>query len=179
MTSQSGGEVDAAVVGRVLEDLVTNLSDENPVAPRGKLLETIRFSPESATWKQTVDMVLYEHEPQRWQRLTEPQRAAVREAAGHLVARTLTAPQHLELHDVPKPITVIDKPATTDGAERGPPGVFERPIRAWLPGYSDDQSVAVVRLSIPWSIHHAEATYVLQRADGKWAVLLRQFVYYL
>lgn len=177
--SRPVGDVDAAVIGRVLKDLVTNKGDENPVAPRGTLLESIQFSREAVAWQQTVDMVLYEHEPQRWQRLTKSQRAAVHEAAEDLVARTPANQQRFRIDEAPKPITLIEKPATTNGADRGPPEVFNRAIRAWLPGYSADGTIAVVRLSIPWSIHHAEGTYVLRRADGSWVVLLRQFVYYL
>ena len=44
---------------------------------------------------------------------------------------------------------------------------------------SRDGQLAIVRLVIPWSIHHAEATYLLTRRRGRWFVSLRQFVYYL
>jgi len=55
---------------------------------------------------------------------------------------------------------------------------FDRTTRAWRPGYSKDGQLAIVMFSIPWSIHHADATYVLVRQDGAWKVRVRQFVIY-
>ena len=57
----------------------------------------------------------------------------------------------------------------------------KRPIQAWSPGYTSDRKFAVVQLSVPWSMHHADATYLLRwdEPSGKWSIVLRQFVYYV
>ena len=57
--------------------------------------------------------------------------------------------------------------------------IYERPIRAWPPGYTRGGRYAIVFLSIPWSMHHADGTYLLERDGNGWKVLLRQFVYYV
>ena len=41
-----------------------------------------------------------------------------------------------------------------------------------------DGAVAVVCLSIPWSIHHVDGTHILLKEGDGWTVILRQFVYY-
>jgi hypothetical protein len=56
---------------------------------------------------------------------------------------------------------------------------YDRPIQAWPPGYSRDKSLCIVRLVIPWSMHHADATYLLVQRKARWVVLVRQFVYYV
>ena len=56
---------------------------------------------------------------------------------------------------------------------------FDRPLHAWPPGYSADGQYAIVFLSIPWSMHHADGTYLLARDGEVWRVVLRQFVYYV
>src|SRR5699024_9895044 len=56
---------------------------------------------------------------------------------------------------------------------------FDRPVRAWPPGYSANVEFAIVFLSIPSSMHHADATYLLARDGDGWRVVLRQFVYYV
>ena len=43
----------------------------------------------------------------------------------------------------------------------------------------DDGNYAIVFLSIPWSMHHADGTYLLAREGTGWRVILRQFVYYV
>ena len=54
-----------------------------------------------------------------------------------------------------------------------------RPIHAWAPGYSRDKSLAVVRLSIPWSMHSADATYLMRRTETGWTVVRREFAVYV
>ena len=51
----------------------------------------------------------------------------------------------------------------------------------FLPGYSKDGRYAVVRLGFPWSgrMHSGEAMYILERIDGGWKVLLREFICYV
>jgi hypothetical protein len=51
-------------------------------------------------------------------------------------------------------------------------------VVAYPPGYTADGTFAAVSLILPWSIHHADATYLLARDGDRWRVVLRQFVYY-
>lgn len=55
-----------------------------------------------------------------------------------------------------------------------PPGVHRAPIKTLArlsrPGYSVDGSRALVFFSFNWSIHGADAQYVLTRANGTWVV---------
>ena len=60
----------------------------------------------------------------------------------------------------------------------GGPSSRDRPISALMPGFSAAGDLAVVRLLLPWSIHHADATFVLARGPDGWKVLVRQFTYY-
>jgi len=43
-------------------------------------------------------------------------------------------------------------------------------------GLLKDGRYALVRLGFPWSIHFGEATYILERTNGGWKVLLRDFI---
>jgi hypothetical protein len=61
--------------------------------------------------------------------------------------------------------------------ERGKPG-SDRPVSAFPSGYTPDRRHAVVGLIIPWSIHHAEGLYLLERTESGWNVIGRGFTYY-
>jgi hypothetical protein len=57
----------------------------------------------------------------------------------------------------------------------------ERASSVFPPGYSKNGQYALVRLGFPWSgrMHSGEATYILERTDRGWKVLLRDFILYL
>ena len=63
--------------------------------------------------------------------------------------------------------------------ERDNPLELDRPIQAWPPGYSNDKRVALVRLSIPWSIHSAVATYLLSKTSSGWIAVRRDLAIYV
>lgn len=52
-------------------------------------------------------------------------------------------------------------------------------LHMYLPGYSDDQSVAVVRLEFTWSMHSASGTYLLKKTENIWKIIWRKFSYYV
>ena len=56
---------------------------------------------------------------------------------------------------------------------------FDRPVLAYAPGFTADGRFAAVSLILPWSIHHADATYLLARDGDGWRIVLRQFVYFV
>lgn len=50
------------------------------------------------------------------------------------------------------------------------------PVNAYLPGYSDDASRAVVHLRFPDIYHSSVGTYVLSRSRSGWKILFRGFI---
>lgn len=58
-------------------------------------------------------------------------------------------------------------------------GIFDLTTSALPPGFSKDGRTAIVLLSIPWSIHGANGTYVLTLENGAWRVRVRDFVRYM
>jgi hypothetical protein len=49
----------------------------------------------------------------------------------------------------------------------------------WLPGYSKDQTQAVVRFSFGPTPHGATATYLLVKENGKWKIKAQDFAFYV
>lgn len=164
-------DLDFSALNFVLQDLLTYTGDDSPVLIRDSPPSELIFAPDAAAWSQTIDAVLYRQEEKPWANLTAAQQILLLEAASNLVLRVNSADAFTGYEPVDKRIRIFSDPTTPD--------VFNRPIRAWSPGYSQDKSIAVVRLSIPWSIHHVDGTYVLARSDTGWTILVRQFVYYV
>ena len=163
--------LDFSALNFVLQDLLTYCGDDSPVLIKDSPPNELIFAPYAAIWPQTVDAVLYRQEEQPWAGLTATQQILVQEAASNLVIRVNSTNSFADFEPVDSRIRLFTDETTPD--------VFSRPIRAWSPGYSNDKTIAVVRLSIPWSIHHADGTYILARSDAGWTILLRQFVYYV
>jgi hypothetical protein len=175
----SGNAVlDPQVLETVLQDLLTYMGDDSPVTRRGFAPKQLVFSARAAVNPQDVDDVLYRHHKERWAKLAPAELAAAREAAEHLVQRIRA--NELFKPFRPKDERILVRGEVDDGKRRGDLFAMDaRPIRAWPPGYSRDKSFSMVRLIIPWSIHHANATYLLAWRHARWVVLLRQFVYYV
>jgi hypothetical protein len=181
-TQNARADLDREVLDAVFVDLLTLQDDKSPVAMRGKPPESIRVAEEPATWKITVEQVLQQHDKKLWQALSPAEMDAAREAAKDLVRR------HDE-HDVSGPIISRDPRVQRVSATTKPAApstqplaeVYNRPIRAWSPGYTADRGFAVVQLSIPWSMHHADGTYLLKWDEKahRWVVVLRQFIFYV
>ena len=77
-------------------------------------------------------------------------------------------------------IVVVDQ---SDVAKWFPGGFDSRKARmhveTYLPGYSDDGLLAVVRFWFGPSPHGATGTYFLTRARGAWKILWREFSFYV
>ena len=174
-TQKSVADLDHAVLETVFADLLA--LDKSPVAMRDKPPETIRVAPDPAAWPVTAERVLQRHEKKLWEALAPADLDAAKEAAADLLRRH-------EKHDTFASFA-SDNPrvrrAVTATQPTQPADFNKRPIHAWSPGYTSDRQFAVVHLSIPWSIHHADATYLLRWDEpaGKWTIVLRQFVYYV
>jgi crotonobetainyl-CoA:carnitine CoA-transferase CaiB-like acyl-CoA transferase len=167
--------LDDQVIDVVLNDLLTAtdspLATGKPKAPPA----TILFSAAPSTYPRTIDNVLLQHDKKQWANLTEPQTIAAQEAAADLVARW-------KAKEIDPPFAPADaRVKLFEGSTTKPTmSRFEnRPVLAWRPGFTVDHQFAAVSLGIPWSMHHAEATYLLEKHDGTWRIVLRQFVYFL
>jgi hypothetical protein len=170
--------VDQQVLETVLHDLLTEPSTDSPVAIRGSAPKRLLFSPRAAVRPQSVEDVLYRHEKKPWDKLTRVEVVRTHEAAEHLLQRIGANDSFSAFQPKDKRVLIRDEAASG----KRPAGLriwYDRPIQAWPPGYSQDKSLCIVRLVIPWSIHHADATYILVKRKARWAVLLRQFVYYV
>jgi hypothetical protein len=175
-------DLDREVLEAVFADLLTLKDKNSPLAKRGQPPESIRVAAEPATWKITVEQVLRQHDKKVWEAVSAADMELARAAATDLVRRH-------EAHDTFAPFTSRDPrveraSATTKPATRSTQPlaeIYNRPIRAWSPGYTADRKFAVVQLSIPWSMHHADGTFLLKWDDAtaKWIVVMRQFIYYV
>jgi hypothetical protein len=165
---------DQDVLDVVLGDLLSFAAGHSPVSERGRPPKSLAFSSRSANWPISVESVLYRHEPEPWQRLPATALPQLQVAAEDLVERTARG-GFSSFKSTNHRVTVrapADKETTGEA-------LYDRFIQAWPPGYSPDGSLAVVCLTLPWSIHSATATYVLTKSATGWAVVVRQFVYYV
>jgi hypothetical protein len=175
-------EVDREVLEAVFADLITLRDKNNPVAVRGQPPESIRVSENPVTWKITVEQVLRQHDKKVWEALSAAEMELARAAASDLVRRHETRDTFVSFTSRDprvQPVSATTKPATRSNLPLAE--VYNRPICAWSPGYAADRKFAAVQLSIPWSMHHADGTYLLRWDDAtaKWVVVLRQFIFYV
>jgi hypothetical protein len=167
----AGDAVDPAVDQSILDAALARLLSDRG---RGSALalrasKQLTVAPESADWPITVERVLQECDSSP-RHLEPSQLSRLREAADDLVSR-------------------VGRKAGFSSFRSGIPGVkepaqlretdFEGPVVAWPPGYSRDGSLGIVRLSIPWSIHSADATYIFVKRTGRWALLARDLCVYV
>jgi hypothetical protein len=167
-------EVDVEVFHAVFADLLSLNDKESPVAIQARAPSTLSFSIELPRWKTTTEQILQPYRKQHWDALNDQQLQAAREAAEAVLQRRSSRYHyHSILLIDPRVIVWETRPRPTK------PSAFQRPIHAQPPGYSQDQRYAIVHLTIPWSIHHADGTYLLERSPNGWKVVLRQFIYYV
>jgi hypothetical protein len=169
---------DREVLEAVFADLLTE--KETPVHISDGPPPSIIFEMLPIMTDQTVVQVLQHHDEALWAKLSPQQLALAQEAADHLV-------QRLQRDDPFKPFEPTDErvkvyhkpPPATDALEALGRTMKDRPVTAWPPGFSTDHRFAVVKLGVPWSMHHADGLYLLTKEDGAWKVVLRQFIYYV
>jgi len=170
---------DMIVLEIVLADLMSYSGSDSPLKSFVVCRRTdadghkpLLLSQNTLKWKPNSADVLDRQADQemQWRALTNSE-YLLTQAATNLVSRA--TPEH-SLGNLEFTNTAIEVVASEHQSTR-----FERPIHVWLPGYSDDGTLSIVRLSIPWSLHHADGTYVLIQTNAEWRIVLRQFVYYL
>jgi hypothetical protein len=163
---------DQQVIEAALSDLLA--LNDSPVAVRNAPPAELRFAANASSYPVKAQQVLMRHQKERWEALSTEQVNAATEAANDLVRRHEAKKTFAPFTPSDPRVKVETQPRpTTIGS------IYQRPIHAWSPGYTRDGRYAVVFLSIPWSIHHADGTYLLERDGDGWKVLLRQFVYYV
>jgi hypothetical protein len=160
------------VIEAALVDLLS--AKESPVAVRGEPPAEIRFAENPCTFPVTAEGILMRHDKEKWAALSPADIEAATAAADEVVRRH-------ESHDGFKPFMPRDARVKIQAAptSRPDPLTDTRPVEAWPPGFTAGGEYAVLFLSIPWSMHHADATYLLQRDGQGWRIVLRQFVYYV
>lgn len=172
--------LDDTVVAAALDDLLTYKGKDTPVYGPFSHQKPLAFAVTPARYELTVENVLYRQEEKVWKTLTPVEVAASREAAKSLVQRLGTLPPDatFTISDTRLRLRDPRRKDSNDASAALHTLRSDRSTQAWLPGYSKDGQLAIVMFSIPWSIHHADGTYVLVRQDGRWKVRVRQFVYY-
>ena len=170
------GSDDEAVLEVALADLATYAGEDSPVAFQGVVSTPLLVASEPADGPIPQDNVLEKLKEKAWKSLPRSEEARLVEAVGSLATR---ATRHADVNafESKNPRVKMVKP----GSEQKPKYWFlvPRPIRIWPPGYSVDGRIAMVRMSIPWSMHHADGTFLLTSRQGTWHVLVRQFVFYV
>ena len=163
---------DHAVIEVALADLLA--LPDSPLASRKVPPAEIKFAPRATTYPVKATRILMRRDKEKWAALSKEQLDAASEAAEEIVRRNYAA-------DGFKPFQPRDpRVRLDDGAPAAGRNLrFDRPVSAWPPGYSANGNYAIVFLSIPWSMHHADATYLLARDGDGWRIVLRQFVYYV
>jgi hypothetical protein len=168
---------DQEVLDVVLSDLFSYVAEDSPVAIRGAAPLHLSIAPASVDWPGSIEAVLCQGEAGKWKQLSRTQRAALRQAAAHLVSRVERKRGFRDFKSHDARVQIYQQPPA--GEEQSVEHWFNRPILASPPGFSTDGSLGIVVLSIPKDIHSASATYVLERAGSGWSIVMRQFVYYL
>jgi hypothetical protein len=162
---------DGLVVEVALRDLLSARGTKSPLAflVEGREVPCVSEAPSKGSL--TQDEVLLNRGRSDWRDLGEADYRAVELAAVNLAqrGRGKGAGEVLPLRE--------EFRCKAPGAPSNQ-GVFSLPKRsmaAWLPGYSRDGSLAVVRLFVPWSLHHADVLYVMKRQGGTWKILVREY----
>jgi hypothetical protein len=124
----------------------------------------------------TAAEVLERREPKKWDKLSRAQLELARQAADDLVRRSPKKDAFARFAPKDKRIRVLNKKQTEAILPRD-----DRPelVRAYAPGYAPDKRLAILRLAFTMGVHGGIGTYVLERKDGRWVVLLHDFNYFL
>jgi hypothetical protein len=173
---------DAAVLQVVFDDMSNKDNSESPVEWRGDPSKPVYVSKNPCA-RRRLDAaeILSRNEDKKWKTLTAAQQQAATEAADDLIARADKGHLLPELKSASGRVKVYEDAGAATQPTRKNPFRRERPSCVFPPGYSKDGRYAVVFLGFPWSgeMHSGDVTYVLERTDRGWKVLLRDFTYYL
>ena len=180
-TTQEAVARDAAVLQAVFDDMLSKDNSESPTEWTRDQSKSVFVSNEPPKRRVEASQVLSLSDEEKLKALTAAQRIAATEAADDLVARIDNGDRPPEPKSTSGRVKIYEGAGAATQPTRENPFGGERATRVFLPGYSKDGRYAVIRLGFPWSgrMHSGEATYILERTDGGWKVLLRDFIYYL
>ncbi len=168
-------DTDRDVLDVVWNDLLTER--KSPLSASDTPPAEILLFAKPSSYPRKAEEVLMRHDQKLWDALTPAQLAAATDGAAALVRRH----ERGDALPASPPRDARVKIHTNLAATRPNPLdlTTPRPALAYPPGYASDGKVAVVSLILPWSMHHADATYILARDGHGWKIILRQFVYYV
>jgi hypothetical protein len=180
-TTQEAAARDAAVLQVVFDDMLSKDNSESPTEWTGDQSKPVYVSRNTPKRRLDTSQVLSRGDEKKWKALTKAQSGAAAEAAADLVARAdkgdslpelVSTSGRLKIHEDAGAAT---RPTPENSFGGG------RAVNVFPPGYSRDGRYALVRLGFPWSgrMHSGEATYIFERTDRGWMVLLRDFIYYV
>jgi hypothetical protein len=170
---------DAAALQVVFDDMLSTDNGNSPSEWRRDQSEPVYFSKHAPERRLDASEVLSLSEDKKLKALTAGQRTAAADAADDLIARVDKKDTLPQLRSTSGRVKIYEDAGATTQAARENPFECNRVSSVFLPGFSKDGRYAVVRLGFPWSIHSGEATYILERTNAGWKVLLRDFIYYL
>lgn len=170
---------DAAVLEVVLTDLLSTA--DSPLEHFGNGPKALLFAAAPSAGPFPSGSALEAFRSKDADPLIDAQQQRLREAAAAVEKRDKEpdpfngfAPKERRIKLYTREQDTKDKESLKTGRTLRRPQVF----RAFPPGYATDNTLALVNLWFPWSIHHGEAYYVLARRGEEWKVLKRKFVYY-
>jgi hypothetical protein len=172
---------DAAVLQAVFDDMLSQDNSEAPAEWNREQSEPVYVSKNTSDGRPNASDILSRIDEKKWKPLTNAPLGAVTEAANDLVARADKGASLPELRSASGRLKIYEEAgaATQPTPENSFGGA--RASSVFLPGYSKDGRYAVVNLEFPWSgrMHSGEVTYILERTNRGWKVLLRDFTYYV
>jgi hypothetical protein len=177
---QSGPRRDSVVLRTVFDDMLSKDDSESPPEWHGDQSKPVYVSKNAPRQVPTVREILSHNDKKKWKALTDAQLQAASEGACDLVARAGKGESLPELGSTSGRVKIWeDAGAATQPSATQPTRFWERASDVYLPGYSKDGRYAVVNLEFPWSIHSGVVTYILERTDDGWKVVLRDFIYFV
>ena len=169
--SAGASAADTAILTSIVNDMVTYDGDDNAIEPPIDRPELIYLDFEFNDNAPADSVILRKHEVEKWEAIKYINQKTLLDACENLRQRTSDSSG---LRIVCSDARVLTR-YKLDPEDK----MHRRPISICKPGFSSDNSVCVVFAIVPWSKHHAEATYILDNQAGSWTIRLRQFVIYL
>jgi hypothetical protein len=172
---------DAAVLQIVFDDMLSKDNDESPVEWHGDQSKPVYVSKNVCGGRLDASQIIRRHDEKKWEALTDAQLTAATEAANNMLARVDNGALLPDLKSTSGRLKIYEDAGAATQPTRENPFDGERASCVLLPGYCKDGRYAIVHLAFPWSgrMHSGEVTYILERTDRGWKVLLRDFIYYV
>lgn len=180
--SKHQASLDSAVLETVFKDLLT--AHDSPLdPPRPGARREIFFYPaefkEDADFSEEAEVshALRQKDRKKWKKLSNAQHELVLHAGRNLVHRRKMKGSFSGLKFKDPRIVLWDKARDDAEDENDRRNRRRQVFHVSPPGYSQNEEVAIVNFSFPWSIHGGTGTYVLARKGNDWVILIRDFGY--